>query len=118
MFDMGDIDIARGIDGQSTRIVEPCCTACAIDAAPQTSGTCKGTHYTCRRGDLAYRVVAAIANIKVPRSVYGQARREVEMSRAVTFAGHTGHSRQRTHYTRRRDHTNGVILGLGDVDVS
>src|SRR5260370_3460769 len=115
---MGDIDVARGIEGQSARFVEPCCTACAIDAAPQTGGTGEGTHYTCRCGDLAYRVVAAIANIKVPRSVYGQARREVEMSRAVTFAGHTGNSRQRTHYTRRPDHTDGVIVCIGDVDVS
>src|SRR5205814_503287 len=71
--------------------------------------------------DLADCLVAPIADIDVSGAVDGHSLWVSEPRRAAAAVGapiQTSHSGERRHYSRRRDLADGVVVGIGDVDVA
>ena len=77
VVDVSDMDVARGIDRDTFRWVEPRRTARAIGAARDTRLLGKRSDDTGGR-DLADRIVAGVGDIDVARGIDGGAARRAE----------------------------------------
>src|SRR5262249_61888400 len=76
-------------------------------------------HYAGTR-NFAHGVVRAISDVDIPRLIDGNAIQGTEASITACSVSNppgSGESRQRGHYTGRRNFAYGKVAGIGDIDI-
>ena len=112
-------DIAAGVHGDAIRIIKLRGAPGAISATFNFSRAGQSRHDPCR-GDLADGAVIGVRHIDVPCAVHRYPKRICEPcigTCAIDTAAIRGQTSQRSHCPSRRDFADGVVRGIGHVNV-
>src|SRR5437762_10314133 len=112
-----DIKISSIIRGHTLRFIKSGGAAGTISAARVLCRTSQSSDHP-TRGDFADSVVVSIRDIDVSRTVHRHAGRVKELRGCPCAISMTeAATRESPHHTVWRDFTDGLVIGIGDINI-